>query len=115
MATSSRMQLRLADGRSLDLYESGPRDGAVLLFHHGTPGSRVPFRAIERAAHRQGLRVVTTSRPGYGDSTRHPRRSVLDVVADTRAALDAVGADRCYVAGWSGVGPHALACGARLA
>ncbi len=115
MATSSPMRLRLADGRSLDLYMSGPRDGAVLLFHHGTPGSWVPFRVIEHAAHRLGLRVVTTSRPGYGDSTRHPRRSVVDVVADTRAVLDAVGADRCRVAGWSGGGPHALACGAQLA
>ena len=115
MATSSRMQLRLDDGRSLDLYASGPRDGAVLLFHHGTPGSCLPFRAIEHAAHRLGLRFVTTSRPGYGDSTRDPGRSVVDVVADTRAVLDAVGADRCRVAGWSGGGPHALACGARLA
>ncbi len=115
MATSPRRQLHLADGRRLDLYERGPRDGAVLLFHHGTPGSCLPFRAIEQAAHRLGLRLVTTSRPGYGDSTRSPQRRVVDVVADTRAVLDAVGAERCYVAGWSGGGPHALACGARLA
>jgi len=115
MATSPRRQLHLADGRRLDLYERGPQDGAVLLFHHGTPGSCLPFRAIEQAAHRLGLRLVTTSRPGYGDSTRFPQRRVVDVVADTRAVLDAVGAERCYVAGWSGGGPHALACGARLA
>jgi pimeloyl-ACP methyl ester carboxylesterase len=38
----------------------------------------------------------------------------VDVVADTRAVLAAIGADRCLVAGWSGGGPHALACGARL-
>ena len=115
MATSPRRQLQLADGRHLDLYERGPRDGAVLLFHHGTPGSCLPFHAVEQAAHRLGLRLVTTSRPGYGDSTRFPQRRVVDVVADTRAVLDAVGAERCYVAGWSGGGPHALACGARLA
>jgi len=105
----------VADGRRLDLYESGHRDGAVLLFHHGTPGSGQPVRAIELAAHRLGLRLVTTSRPGYGDSSRHRERLVVDVVADTRAVLDAVGAQRCYIAGWSGGGPHALACGARLA
>ena len=33
---------------------------------------------------------------------------------DTAAALAAVGAERCLVAGWSGGGPHALACAARL-
>jgi pimeloyl-ACP methyl ester carboxylesterase len=67
------------------------------------------------AAHRLGLRLVTMSRPGYGDSTRHSGRSVADVAADTAAVLDAVGAERCLVAGWSGGGPHALACAARLA
>jgi pimeloyl-ACP methyl ester carboxylesterase len=75
----------------------------------------MPFRAMVAAAHRLGLRLVTTSRPGYGDSTRQPARSVADVAADTAAVLDAVGAERCLVAGWSGGGPHALACAARLA
>jgi len=36
------------------------------------------------------------------------------VVADITAVLAAIGADRCLVAGWSGGGPHALACAARL-
>jgi pimeloyl-ACP methyl ester carboxylesterase len=39
---------------------------------------------------------------------------VVDVTADTAVVLAAVGADRCLVAGWSGGGPHALACAARL-
>jgi pimeloyl-ACP methyl ester carboxylesterase len=54
------------------------------------------------------------SRPGYGDSTPQPGRGVVDVTADTAAVLAAIGADRCLIAGWSGGGPHALACGARL-
>jgi len=58
--------------------------------------------------------VLTMSRPGYGDSTRQPDRSVVDVVSDTAAVLAAIGATRCVVAGWSGGGPHALACAARL-
>jgi len=115
MTRSGRTQLRLADGRDLDIYESGPPDGEVLLFHHGTPSSCVPTRTLTDAVHRLGLRFVTMSRPGYGASTRCPRRRVVDVVADTAAVLDAVGAERCMVAGWSGGGPHALACGARLA
>jgi pimeloyl-ACP methyl ester carboxylesterase len=35
-------------------------------------------------------------------------------VADTDAVLAALGADRCLTMGWSGGGPHTLACGARL-
>jgi pimeloyl-ACP methyl ester carboxylesterase len=105
---------RLPDGRSLDLYVSGPEDGTPFVMHHGTPGSYHPPSDLERAAHGRGLRMVAWSRPGYGGSTRQPGRTVVDVVADTRAVLEGLGADRCIVGGRSGGGPHALACAARL-
>jgi len=106
--------VRLPDGRRLAIRVSGPASGLPLVFHHGTPGAVTPFRALERAAHARGLRLVTTSRPGYGDSSRQPGRSVVDAATDTAAVLAAIGAERCLIAGWSGGGPHALACGARL-
>jgi pimeloyl-ACP methyl ester carboxylesterase len=112
MAAADHVQL--PDGRRLDLRVSGPAAGFPLVFHHGTPGAATPIRVRERAAHARGLRLVTTSRPGYGDSTPQPGRSVVDVAADTAAVLAAIGADRCLIAGMSGGGPHALACGARL-
>jgi pimeloyl-ACP methyl ester carboxylesterase len=108
------MSITLADGRQLDYRVSGPEGATPLVFHHGTPGSVVPVRAIERAAHARGLRLVTFSRAGYGGSSRKPDRRVVDVVADTAAVLDAIGATESYVAGWSGGGPHTLACAARL-
>ena len=108
------MQLTLPDGRQLDYRVSGPEGATPLVFHHGTPGSVVPVRAIERAAHARGLRLVTFSRPGYGGSTRKVDRRVVDVVADTAAVLEAIGATESYIAGWSGGGPHTLACAARL-
>jgi pimeloyl-ACP methyl ester carboxylesterase len=104
----------LSDGRLIDVYVSGPEEGLPLVFHHGTPGAGVQLRAFERAAHARGLKVVTPSRPGYGSSTRQPNRRVVDVVADTAEVLASLGAERCLVAGWSGGGPHALACAARL-
>ena len=102
--------LTLADGRILDLTVSGPDDGPLLAFHHGTPGSGAQPGAVLRAARDRGLRLVTWSRPGYGGSTRHPGRRVADVVGDFEAVLDHLGAARAFVAGWSGGGPHALAC-----
>jgi len=114
VAVTTADHVRLPDGRRLDLRVSGPAGGFPLVFHHGTPGAAVPIRVLERAAHARGLRLVTASRPGYGDSTPQPGRSVLDAAADTAAVLAAIGADRCLIAGWSGGGPHALACGARL-
>lgn len=106
--------IQLADGRHLDVRVSGPADGLPLVFHHGTPGAATPLRALDHAAHARGLRVVATSRPGYGGSDRQPGRSVADVANDIAAVLAEIGAERCLVAGWSGGGPHALACAARL-
>jgi pimeloyl-ACP methyl ester carboxylesterase len=105
--------LDLPDHRRLDVRVSGPEDGLPLVFHHGTPGAATPVRSFEAAAHRHGLRLVTMSRPGYGGSTRRAGRAVVDVAADTTAVLDALAAEHCLVAGWSGGGPHALACAAR--
>ena len=109
--------LLLPDGRYLKVAVSGPQDGIPLIYHHGTPGAGVLPPHLERAAQVRGLRLVTTSRAGYGHSSRHPGRSVVDVAADMTAVLAAldVPTDRpCLVAGWSGGGPHALATAARL-
>ena len=113
-ARADQRHIELDDGRRLDLRVSGPIGGVPLLFHHGTPGAATPLRAFERAVHDRGLRFATFSRPGYGSSSRLRGRRVVDVVPDTAAVLTALEADRCLVAGWSGGGPHALACGARL-
>jgi pimeloyl-ACP methyl ester carboxylesterase len=106
--------LTLADGRTLEVRASGPEDGLALVIQHGTPGSLARFRVFEEQAERRGLRLVTYSRPGYGSSTRQPGRVVADVAADLEAVLDHLGAERCVTLGWSGGGPHALACAALL-
>ena len=104
-----RTILEMDGGRVLDVEVSGPDDGVPLLFHHGTPGSVTQARAMQRATAERGLRLVTFSRPGYGNSTRAAGRTVADIVADLAAVLDHLGAGRCFTAGWSGGGPHAMA------
>lgn len=104
----------LPDGRELELEVNGPEQGPVIVFHHGTPGASTPFPRHLRAAAQRGHRMVTTSRPGYSVSTRHAGRTVADVATDTAAVLDHLGVDTCLTMGWSGGGPHALACGALL-
>lgn len=108
------MSLRTADARSLDVWLAGPPDGVPLLFHCGTPGSGLPYDGMVEAAAERGLRYVSFSRPGYGSSTRRPDRSVADVVDDSLAVLADIGAEQAYVLGWSGGGPHALACAALM-
>jgi pimeloyl-ACP methyl ester carboxylesterase len=106
--------LRLADGRILEYFAAGPEDGTPLVFHHGTPFAAVLFEPMVAAAARHGLRLVVHSRPGYAGSSPRPGRDVAAVVEDVTALLAELGADRFLTVGWSGGGPHALACAALM-
>jgi pimeloyl-ACP methyl ester carboxylesterase len=102
------------DGRVLDVHTAGAQEGAVVLFHHGTPGAGLPSPELETALAARNLRYVSAARPGYAGSSRQPGRSVADVAVDAAAILDHMGVDRCYTMGWSGGGPHTIACASLL-
>lgn len=106
--------LTLTTGRNLDFQISGSRDGYPLLFIHGTPGSLLPVTSLVPACEKLNVKLITMSRAGYGGSTRHKGRKVVDAVADIEELLEHLGVAECVVGGWSGGGPHALACAARL-
>lgn len=107
--------VEISDGRTLAYAQIGDPDGTPVFVLHGTPGSRLSGRHPDpsRVAG-AGLRVITYDRPGYGRSTRHRGRAVVDCVADIAAIADALGLERFVVTGGSGGGPHALAAAARL-
>lgn len=107
--------LGLADGRRLEGWSSGGGATEAVLVHLGTPSAGVPFAPMVDAVTSRGCRFVTYTRPGYGESTRLPGRTVADCVDDVVAVADALDVARLHVVGWSGGGPHALACAARLA
>lgn len=104
----------LKDGRKIEVRTAGPKDGEILLFHHGAPGAGLPFRPWVESAAARGLRTVMYSRPGYGLSTAAPGRKIVDAALDTAEVLDAVGATTFRTIGWSFGAPHALACAAAL-
>ncbi len=106
--------LTLADGRDLDVVLGGDRQGLPLVMHHGTPSDATTFADWHEACRERGLRLVCASRPGYAASTRRPGRRVADAAADTAELLDRLGHGAFLAAGWSGGGPHALACAALL-
>ena len=102
------------EGRVLQVLTFGPDDGTSLVYHSGTPGGAVQMPLLERAAESSGARVITWCRPGYAGSTEQPGRTVSDVAADTVTVLDALDVTDFVTLGWSGGGPHALACAALL-
>jgi len=104
----------LPDGRILEALSYGPADGRLLVFQTGTPTAAVEYLPLVEIATQRGLRTVMYSRPGYAGSTPLPGRSVVDVVDDIRAVLHRLQVETFVTIGWSGGGPHALACAALL-
>ncbi len=101
-------------GRMLEVELSGPDQGLPLIFHNGTPmAGRMLEPMVARGAERD-VRHIAYSRPGYCGSERDPGRTVADCVADVAAIADQLGVERFLTVGWSGGGPHALACAALL-
>jgi pimeloyl-ACP methyl ester carboxylesterase len=107
--------IEIGDGRTLAFQQGGDPAGVPLFMLHGTPGCRLSGRHPDPSrVTAAGLRVITYDRPGYGRSSRHHGRRVVDCVADVAVIADQLGIERFAVTGGSGGGPHALAVGARL-
>lgn len=107
--------LTASDGRQLRLYDAGVRDTHApipVFWHHGTPGTGEPPAPLLAVADELGFQLLGLDRPGYGESARLPGRGIDHVAADIGDAADALGISRYAVIGYSGGGPHALACAA---
>jgi pimeloyl-ACP methyl ester carboxylesterase len=111
-SVSASVQLR--DGRTFEYAQAGEPDCPVVVIHHGTPGSALVPPDLVTAASERGLRLVAYSRAGYASSSRHAGRDIASVAGDVADLLDALGVERFATIGWSGGGPHALACASRL-
>jgi pimeloyl-ACP methyl ester carboxylesterase len=102
--------VELPGGRVLGVWEGGDPHGVPVVFQHGTPSGRLQAMHGDEAARRQGVRLVSFDRPGYGLSTDTPP-SLASVGVDTLAVADALGIEEFAVLGASGGGPYALATG----
>lgn len=115
--------VRLADGRTLHVYDTRERGGGgpgtpdapvAVFWHHGSPNIGSPPLPLIAAAAANGLRWVSYDRPGYGGSSPHDGRTVASAATDVASIADALAIGRFAVFGHSGGGPHALACAALL-
>jgi pimeloyl-ACP methyl ester carboxylesterase len=104
----------MPDGREIDVLTAGPDDGFPLVVHEGTPVGLALNNRLAAAAAARGLRVVLAARPGYEGSTARPGRRVADVAADVAEVVGVLGAGEFVSIGFSGGGPHSLACAALL-
>src|SRR4051794_30230943 len=110
MTAGQDLSCVLPDGRTLDYWDGGDPRGRAVLFHPGSPCTRVMGREGHEAALRLGVRLVSVSRPGYGGSTLPAGAPSLRATGqDTAALADHLGLDHYAVLGSSGGGPFAVA------
>ncbi len=114
MSAVERVQVATRDGRLLEVEVSGPPGGETVVFHLGTPSAGFVYPGLAELGAARGARHIAYSRPGYRGSDRLAGRTVADCVADVEAITDELGVERFHTVGWSGGGPHALACAALL-
>ncbi len=106
--------ITLRDGRRLGYAEHGNPSGKPVFLFHGTPGSRLFHHPDESIAISLDTRIVTIDRPGFGLSDSRPNRTLSDWPDDVLQLADALGIDRFAVIGYSGGGPFAAACAAKI-
>jgi pimeloyl-ACP methyl ester carboxylesterase len=104
----------LQDGRTLAYAEIGSRapDAPVVLYFHGAPSTRLDLADADGHLVKAHVRVIAADRPGYGGSSPHRGRSMLDHVHDVVALADQCEIERFAVVGYSNGAPYALACAA---
>jgi pimeloyl-ACP methyl ester carboxylesterase len=94
--------------------EDGDPAGQPILVHNGMPNSRLLYPPSVELARRQGVRMISYDRPGYGGSDPKPGRPIADGAADVEDIAASLEISRLGVWGISGGGPYALACAALL-
>lgn len=109
-------RVRLAGGRCLGYADLGDPSGPLVVYFHGTPGSRIEASLIAGEALDAGVRLVAIDRPGVGLSTPAPGRRILDWPEDAQAVASSLGYGESPlgVIGVSGGAPYALACVCRI-
>ena len=115
MPMSDTVVMDLPDRRELAWLELGDPKGPPVFVFHGTPGSRLQVSFDEQAIIAAGVRFIAVDRPGYGHSTFHRGRRLVDWVSDVTCLADHLAIDRFSVVGVSGGGPHAAVCARFLA
>ena len=84
----------LNDGRTLAFARYGHPVGHPLYFFHGFPGCRLQAALVHEESLEAGVCLVAIDRPGFGQSTPSPTRTIVDWPRDVAALADHLGHQR---------------------
>jgi pimeloyl-ACP methyl ester carboxylesterase len=106
--------LPLAGGGVLAYSLYGDPAGRPVHFYHGFPSSRLLAALVHEKAEAAGVCLVAADRPGFGESTAIPGRTLADWSTQVLALADHLDQPRFDVIGVSCGGAYALACAADI-
>jgi pimeloyl-ACP methyl ester carboxylesterase len=95
----------------LRIRDTGDVQAPPIVYFHGTPGSRLDLAFGDELVSRQGVRIISFDRPGYGGSTESAF-GLSSVARDALSIADSLGLRGFATLGLSGGGPFALAAAA---
>ena len=99
----------LPDGRLLSFALYGDPNGAPVVALHGGIHAHPIWRLADDAARGRGVRLIAPDRPGFGTSTLHPTRRVVDDPTDLAALAEALMLDDFSVVTVGGGAVYGLA------
>jgi pimeloyl-ACP methyl ester carboxylesterase len=102
-------QIKMKDGREIEILDNALPSPKAIVFHHGTPSHASTWAPWFAQCTALGFRAISYSRAGYGTSDRNFGRRVIDVNNDISRILDEKSVSEFVSIGTSGGGPHALA------
>lgn len=106
--------IALRDGRLLAYAEWGDLNGHPLFDFRGLPSSRLGDAIDPAFLVSKRIRRITVDRPGMGESSFQPDRTLLEWAGDIAELADRLGLGRFWLLGTSGGGPYAAACAYRM-
>ena len=102
-------QLNTEDHRVVGFAEYGDSNGVPVITCHGGPGSRLSSKRNAEEAAAAGFKLIGIDRPGYGESSPLPGRSIADWTKDALAVADYLELKNFFVEGTSTGGSYSLA------
>ena len=107
--TTTKLQVPLPDGRSLEVLDQGLKVGTPVIYLHGAPGSNKDHIRHADYYVKQQIRMVSVNRPGTGASTTSKNWSAIGFADDLRAVMDQLDIEKATVIGFSAGGLYACA------
>ncbi|MDQ6997576.1 MAG: alpha/beta hydrolase, partial [Mariprofundus sp.] len=84
--------------------------GYPVLYFHSNTGGELECDHGDEVLLQYGIRLISVSRPGYGESDSSPQYSLLNHAEDIKQLLDQLSIQHCAILSLSSGATHALAC-----